>query len=67
MEQFQLLTESQVCQALSVSRHTLFRWRKSGKLGFMKLGTKKIAYTPAHIQSLLQGFERGSGRPAKAA
>ncbi len=44
------------------SRITLFRWRKKGLLGFLRIGSK-VYYTRTHIETFLGRCER----PAKAA
>lgn len=51
------LTESELCQAIGVSRMTAFRLREEGKLSYLKIG-KRICYLPRHIDEFLARCER---------
>jgi excisionase family DNA binding protein len=62
-----VLTEKQVCRQLNVSRATLWRWRRSGKIASYKLGAKKIGYSPTHIAALLKQCEWRESVSAQAA
>jgi excisionase family DNA binding protein len=51
------LTEKQLEEQLSVSRTTIWRWRRQGKLNCYKLGTK-VAFSLAHVKELLEKCEQ---------
>ncbi len=54
-----LLTQKQVMRQLNLSRTTLWRWRRDGKLRSYQLSPRKVGYSAAHIQALLQNCEKG--------
>ncbi len=54
-----VLTQREVMEQLNLSRTTLWRWRRDGKLHSYQLGPRKVGYSMAHIQALLQNCEKG--------
>jgi excisionase family DNA binding protein len=52
-----LMNEKQVCRLLGVSRVTLWKWRRSGKIACYRLGSK-IGYAPSQVRELLRNCEQ---------
>jgi excisionase family DNA binding protein len=52
-----VITESEAMRLLNVSRPTLWRYRKAGKLRYYKIGGK-LGYSVSQIQELLKSCER---------
>lgn len=52
-----LISQKQAMEKLNISRTTLWRWRRSGKLISYKLSPRKIGYSVGHIQTLLKTCE----------
>lgn len=49
-----LVTVEEVCEMLSVTRQTLIRWEKEGKLHPIKIGERIKRYKLSEINSLLK-------------
>ena len=56
-----LLFEGEAAKALGVSEDTLKRLRKSGKIGYTRIG-KRVRYTTAHLAAYI---ESGSVEPCE--
>lgn len=48
----QYLTSEEVMETLQISKSTLYRWTKSGKLPYSRIG-KKYHFNPYQIEKLL--------------
>jgi predicted site-specific integrase-resolvase len=48
------LDEKQILTRLPVSRRTLFNWRASGKIPFVRLGRRNLFHWPSVEQALLR-------------
>lgn len=57
LENKSVLTESEFCHAVNISRVKAWALRKAGKLPHCKVGTR-ILYKPEHIQQFLDAHER---------
>jgi len=55
-----VLSQKQVMKRLGVSRTTLWRWRRAGKIRSYHLSPRKIGYSLMHIQTLLENCEKGA-------
>lgn len=53
----EILNEKEARRVLGVSPSTMNRLRDEGRLGFYKIGPRKIAYSPEHIQEFLKNSE----------
>jgi excisionase family DNA binding protein len=53
----QLLTEQETSETLRLSRITLHRLRKAGRLGFHRIGSR-VMYSPLQVQQFLESTER---------
>lgn len=54
-----LLTKEQVCEALGISRVTLWRWVESGIFPKpMQLGPRRIVWRPSAVDLFLENLER---------
>ncbi len=47
-------TSKEVLELLKIHQQTLYRWRKKGKIDFIKLGRKTFLYRKTDIEKLLQ-------------
>jgi excisionase family DNA binding protein len=52
-----VLSEKAACQFLNISRTTLWRLRKAGRIQFYKIGSK-VGYLPTQLNEFLQSCER---------
>jgi excisionase family DNA binding protein len=52
------LTQREAADLLRVSERQISRYRASGKLAFLKLGTGSIRFHRAHVESLLSPAPR---------
>jgi excisionase family DNA binding protein len=57
MIQKRTMTEAEVCRSLGVSRTTLWRLRRAGKLSYYRVATK-VLYSLDHVEELLANCER---------
>ena len=53
-----LLSEPEAAKHCGISRITLLRARKAGKIGYYRIGTR-VLFSPAHIQEFLASVEEG--------
>ncbi len=53
------LTERQLLDRLHVCRRSLVSWRKSGKIPFIRLGTRKLLYHWESVETALLRLQRG--------
>jgi excisionase family DNA binding protein len=63
------LTEEEFAERVGVSRITIWRLRRAGKVAHYKIGTR-VLYSESHVAELLSKYERparGTSRTAKAA
>jgi excisionase family DNA binding protein len=58
------MTEAEVCRSLGISRTTLWRLRRAGKLSYYRVAAK-VLYSLEHVEELLANCERRM--PAKRA
>jgi|LSQX01.2.fsa_nt_gb excisionase family DNA binding protein len=49
-----LLTAEELAVKLGVSKDTIRRWRRSGKLPSVKLGERMIRFRPSDVEAFLQ-------------
>ena len=49
----QLMTESDLCAYLRVSRRNLYNWRMSGLIPYVKIG-KAVRFRPSDVENALQ-------------
>ncbi len=49
-------TSCDIAKKLNVCQNTVNRWRKSGKLKFIKLSSRKYLFTNKHIEDYLKGI-----------
>jgi len=59
----ELLSEADAARRCGVSRITLFRMRKAGKIGFYRIGAR-VLFSESHMSDFLNKVER---RPKGAA
>ena len=52
------LDEKQILTRLPVSRRTLFNWRASGKIPFVRLGRRNLFHWPS-VEAALLRLQRG--------
>ncbi len=55
-----VLTQKQVGELLNISRTTLWRLRRGGKLRAYQLSPRRVGYSLEHVQELLQNSEEGN-------
>jgi excisionase family DNA binding protein len=53
-----MITEKEACDLLNVSRTTLWRFRKAGKVRFYKVGSK-LGYSAEQLREFLKSCEQG--------
>jgi excisionase family DNA binding protein len=51
-------TDEQVAKLLGVSSGTVKRWRLEGRLGFIRIGPRRVAITNDHIDNFLRQGEQ---------
>lgn len=51
------LTSKDIRELFKIAQSTLYKWRKSGKIKFIKVGYKKILYNKTDIEKLLNEKE----------
>ena len=51
------LTSKDIRELFKIAQSTLYKWRKSGKIKFIKIGYKKILYSKFDIEKLLNEKE----------
>ncbi len=51
------LTEKEFCDQVGLSRITVWRLRKAGKLSYLQIGGA-VKYTSRHVEEFLQAHER---------
>ncbi len=52
-----VLSEMDACRLLNVSRTTLWRFRRTGKVRYFKLG-KRVGYLLTHLHEFLHSCEK---------
>jgi excisionase family DNA binding protein len=57
-EQINLISEQEAARRCGVSRITLLRARKAGRIGFYRIGTR-VLFSQQHIQDFLASVEEG--------
>ena len=57
-EGIDLLSEPEAAKRCGVSRITLLRARKAGKIRFYRIGTR-VLFSPVHIEEFLASVEEG--------
>lgn len=63
------LTEEEFAERVGVSKITIWRLRRAGKVAHYKIGTR-VLYSEMHVSEFLSRYERaarGTSRNAKAA
>lgn len=58
LESMNLLSEPEAAKRCGVSRITLLRARKAGKICFYRIGTR-VLFSEAHIENFLASVEEG--------
>jgi excisionase family DNA binding protein len=58
-EDGQLLSEQEAAQRCGVSRITLLRMRKAGRIRFYRIGTR-VLFSQSHIKEFLSSVEEGT-------
>ena len=53
------IDEKQLLARLPVSRRTLFSWRTSGKIPFVRLGGRRILFHWPSVETALLRYQRG--------
>lgn len=53
------ITEAEACRSLKVSRTSLWRLRRAGKISYYRVATK-VLYSVEHIEEFLASCERRS-------
>jgi predicted site-specific integrase-resolvase len=53
------IDEKQLLARLPVSRRTLFSWRTSGKIPFVRLGGRRILFHWPSVEAALLRYQRG--------
>jgi predicted site-specific integrase-resolvase len=53
------IDEKQLLARLPVSRRTLFSWRTSGKIPFVRLGGRRIIFHWPSVEAALLRYQRG--------
>jgi excisionase family DNA binding protein len=61
-EEARLLTPEQVAERLSVSRHTIMKWLRDGKLAGRKLGGKIWRIEPDEVQAFIERSQGSNHR-----
>jgi predicted site-specific integrase-resolvase len=56
-------TEKEFCQMMGIERTTAVRWRKTRKIGYLRMPGGRIRYLRKHIEE----FEQKAERRARAA
>ncbi|MEP7338015.1 MAG: helix-turn-helix domain-containing protein [Acidobacteriota bacterium] len=51
------MSEKEFCQQVGLSRVSIWRLRKAGKLAYIRVGGK-VLYTPRHVEEFLAAHER---------
>lgn len=51
------LTAEQVCKQVGISRPTLSRLCRAGKIGFFRIGVR-VLFSPEHVSDFLQSVEQ---------
>lgn len=66
----ELLTERQVAERYHVSVHSTRRWRREGRITFLKIG-RQVLFRPADLEAFETGHEvapvESGGRPGRKA
>jgi excisionase family DNA binding protein len=57
------LSDEQAANLLGVSSGTIKRWRLEGRLGFLRIGPRRVAIRPEDVTAFIEG----GMQPAKAA
>lgn len=57
-QEINLLSEPEAAKRCGISRITLLRARKAGKIGFYRIGTR-VLFSQAHIEEFLASVEEG--------
>ncbi len=57
------LTDEQAASLLGVSGGTIKRWRLEGRLGFLRIGPRRVVIRPEDVTAFIEG----GMQPAKAA
>ena len=53
------ITESELLERIPISRRTLFHWRKSGKIPFIRLSGRRVLFHWESVQAALLRSQRG--------
>ncbi|MET0622664.1 MAG: helix-turn-helix domain-containing protein [Pyrinomonadaceae bacterium] len=56
-EQSRLFSPKEICFQLAISRSTLTRLCRAGRLGYYKLSSNRLAFSSAHIEKFLASCE----------
>lgn len=54
-----LLTYAEAAERLRIKPDTLQRWVAAGRVPHKKYFNKRVFFTEAHVEAILQEFERG--------
>jgi excisionase family DNA binding protein len=56
------IDEKELLRRLPVSRRTLFTWRESGKIPFVRLGGRRVLFHWPSVEAALLRMQRGGGQ-----
>jgi excisionase family DNA binding protein len=53
------IDEKEMLQRLPISRRTLFSWRKSGKIPYVRLGGRRVLFHWPSVEAALLRMQKG--------